>query len=183
MTDLAPSEAILTLLAAIRAQIIDSRMTDLAPSEAILTLLAAIRAQIDVVTALSSGGFGVIILTWSRILGIFDNASRYSFRKPAFLILPGSFLLLAIIVGYLAGSLTTGYHVEIANGVDSSSKEKIADARKYYFDSYHITFHWWMLVQLCLSTAGIVLMAGWFTWNIINPKGDPNQTADPTTGL
>lgn len=149
-------------------------MTDLAPSPAILTLLEAIRTQIDVITALSSGGLGVIILTWARILGILDDADLSAFRRPALLIWPAVFLLLAIIIGYFAGAQTTGYLTEIASGKDASTGAAIADARSYYFESYDTPFHYMMLVQLCASIAGIVCSAAWFAWNIMQMKGKPS---------
>lgn len=145
-------------------------MTELSAPETIITLLTAIRTQIDVITTLSSGGLGLIILTWARILGIFDDADFSSFRKPAFLIVPATGLLVAVIIGYFAGAQTTGYFTEIANGINSSTGYKITDAPFHYFDDYDTKFHWMMLFQLCASIVGIVLLAGWFAWNIVNTK-------------
>ena len=148
----------------------ETDMTELAAPETIITLLGAIRTQIDVITTLSSGGLGLIILTWARILGIFDDADFSSFKKPAFLIIPATGLLVAVIIGYFAGAQTTGYFTEIANGINSSTGGKITSARSYYFDGYDTKFHWMMLFQLCTSIAGIVLLASWFAWNIVSTK-------------
>lgn len=145
-------------------------MTEFAPPDEIKTLLDAIRTQIDVITALSSGGLGAIILTWGRILGILDDADLSAFRKPAFLILPAALLLMAVIIGYFAGAQTTGYYTEIANGINASDGKEITDARLHYFSGYDAKFHWMMLIQLCSSIAGIVLIASWFAWNILTPK-------------
>jgi hypothetical protein len=154
-------------------------MTELTTPETIVTLLAASRTQIDVITTLSSGGLGVIILSWGRILGIIDDADFSAFKKPALLIIPAICLLLAVIIGYFAGAQTTGYYTEIASGVDSSTCktingeiecQKISNATDYYFGSYDTSFHWMMFTQLITSILGIVLLAGWFAWNILSMK-------------
>lgn len=145
-------------------------MTEFTAPASIITLLDAIRTQIDVITALSSGGLGAIILTWGRILGILDDADLSAFRIPAFLTLPATLLLLAVIIGYFAGAQTTGYYTEIANGVNASNNEKITDARLYFFDNYDTKFHYMMLVQLLASITGIASIAGWFAWNILTTK-------------
>lgn len=143
-------------------------MTDLTTPDTIITLLAAIRTQIDVITTLSSGGAGVIILTWARILGIFDDADFSSFKKPALLTAPAICLIVAVIIGYLAGAQTTGYYTEIASGVNSTTGKGITDASAYYFTSYDAPFYWMMAVQLYSSVLGILLLAGWFAWNIFS---------------
>jgi hypothetical protein len=145
-------------------------MTELTTPDTIVTLLAVTRTQIDVITTLSSGGLGVIILSWGRILGILDDADFSAFKKPALLIIPAVCLLLAVIIGYFAGAQTTGYYTEIASGVDSSTGSKITDASAYYFASYDTSFHWMMFTQLISSILGIVLLAGWFAWNILSMK-------------
>lgn len=141
-------------------------MTELATPDTIIILLGAIRTQIDVITTLSSGGAGVIILTWARILGIFDDADFSSFKKPALLTVPAICLIIAVIIGYLAGSQTTGYYTEIASGVNSTTGRAITDASTYYFASYDAPFYWMMSVQFYSSILGILLLSGWFTWNI-----------------
>lgn len=145
-------------------------MTEFAPPDEIKTLLDAIRTQIDVITALSSGGLGAIILTWGRILGILDDADFSAFRKPALLIVPASLLLLAVIIGYFAGAQTTGYYTEIANGINTDDGKPIGDARLHYFNGYDTKFHWMMMVQFCASIAGITLIASWFSWNILTSR-------------
>lgn len=143
-------------------------MTDLTTPDTIITLLAAIRTQIDVITTLSSGGAGVIILTWARILGIFDDADFSNFKKPELLTAPAICLIVAVIIGYLAGAQTTGYYTEIASGLNSTTGKDITDASAYYFASYDAPFFWMMAVQFYSSVLGILLLAGWFAWNIFS---------------
>lgn len=133
--------------------------------QSILTLLDSIRTQIDVITTLSSGGLGVIILTWARILGIMDDADLSSFRRPGLLVLPALALLCAVILGYLAGAQTTGYFTEIANGVTAEGA-KIECAKDHYFDDYDNKFYRMMQIQLYASVLGIVFIAAWFAWNV-----------------
>lgn len=140
-------------------------MSELEAPQSILTLLEAIRTQIDVITTLSSGGLGAIILTWGRILGILDDADLSSFKKPGFLILPAFLLLCAIILGYLTGAQTTGYLTEVAQGM-SASGTAINDAKAFYFSEYRSSFDRMMQVQFFTSIVGIVLLAGWFTSNV-----------------
>lgn len=146
-------------------------MADPVIPDTVIKALEAIRTQIDVVTTLSSGGVGAIILTWARVLGILDDANLSAFKRPVFLILPLVCLVLAIIIGYLAGALTTGYYLEVANGMNALENSKITNAKAHFFVDYEAKFHWMMLTQLCTSIAGIVLMAGWFSLNVFGMKG------------
>jgi hypothetical protein len=140
-------------------------MTAIEAPDSILTLLDAIRTQIDVITALSSGGLGVIILTWGRILGILDDADLSSFKRPGVLVLPALALLVAVILGYLAGGQTTGYLTEVAQGKSAAGKE-ILDAHAHYFSEYRKPFDFMMTLQFYASVLGIILIAAWFTWNV-----------------
>lgn len=148
-------------------------MSDPLDSQSVLTLLSAIRTQTDVITTWSSGGLGVVILTWGRILGILPDANLSGFRIPVFLVFPSMLLLLSVILGYFIGAQITGYLTEIALGKDSSSGEVIRNFRTYYFASYEPKFHWMMFIQLCFSVIGITAMSGWFAWNILQMKGKP----------
>lgn len=147
-------------------------MNEVAAPDTIIKILDAIRTQIDVITTLSSGGTGLIIFTWARILGIFDDANFSGFKRPFFLLLPAILFIFSIIVGYLSGAQTTGYYIEIANGVNASTGTKIDDARAYFFSDYNVPFHWMMALQLYSSVLGIISLSGWFAWNIFNIKGD-----------
>lgn len=141
-------------------------MTQIASPDAINTLISAIRTQIDVITALSSGGIGVIIVTWGRLLGIFDDANLSSFRKPILLGIPLALLVASVIAGYFAIALTTGYLTEIARGANSLDGVFIQDSVKFYFEEYDTISHYTMRMQLCSSIIGIVGIAAWFAWNI-----------------
>lgn len=59
-------------------------MAEFMVPDVIAQTLGAIRTQIDVITALSSGGFSIIIFTWARVVGVFNDADFSSFRKPQF---------------------------------------------------------------------------------------------------
>lgn len=141
-------------------------MQGLEAPDSILTLLDAIRTQIDVITALSSGALGAIILTWGRILGILDDADLSSFSRPGLLVVPATLLICAVTLGYLAGAQTTGYLTEIAQGVQASGSA-ITDAHSYYFASYRRSFDWMMQIQFITSLGGVLLLAVWFAWNLI----------------
>lgn len=140
-------------------------MTTIEAPGSILILLESIRTQIDIITALSSGGLGVIILTWGRTLGILDDADLSSFKRPGFLVLPALALLIAVILGYLAGAQTTGYLTEIAQGKSAAGKE-ILNAHDHYFSEYRKPFDLMMELQFYASVLGIMLIAAWFTWNV-----------------
>ncbi|MDX8353963.1 hypothetical protein [Cognatiyoonia sp. IB215182] len=132
-------------------------MPELEAPQSILTLLDAIRTQIDVITTLSSGGLGAVILTWGRILGILDDADLSSFKRPGLLILPALLLLCAIVLGYLTGAQTTGYLTEVAQG-SSASGTAITDAKEHYFFDYRNKFDKMMQVQFYASITGITLL-------------------------
>lgn len=144
-------------------------MVELQTPESILNLLSAIRTQIDIITTLSSGGLGVIILTWGRLFGILDDANLSSFKRPGFLVIPASALLCAVILGYLAGGQTTGYLTEIAQ-TKSASGDAIVDAKSHYFSDYRASFDNMMTIQFVTSLTGIILVATWFAWNVLANK-------------
>ncbi len=141
-------------------------MVDIETPQSIITLLDAIRIQVDVITTLSSGGLGIIIYTWARILGIFDDANLKNFRKPVFLAFPAIAFLFSIALGYLIGPLTTGYFTEVAKG-RSASGAVISSAREHYFSDYYDCFNWVMASQVGTSFGGIVLLSIWYVCNVI----------------
>ena len=147
-------------------------MADIEAPLSIVTMLESIRTQTDVITALSSGGFGAIIYTWARVLGIFDDANLRNFRKPVYLAIPAATLVCSIVLGYLIGAMTTGYFTEIAKGT-SAQGAIITDAKEHYSSDYYCSYQWMMGLQLLSSVAGILLLALWYVCNVI-AKGKEN---------
>ncbi len=145
-------------------------MSELVVPHVVVEALQAIRIQTDVVTTLSSGGAGVVIVTWARLLGIFDDANLTNFRCPFFLIFPLALFIVAIIDGYYIGSQITGYYLEVANGKNASTGMDITDARQHFLCDYRPVFYWTMLIQLCVSAVGIITLAIWYGWNAYGMK-------------
>ena len=156
-------------------------MAELSAPSSILNVIEAIRTQVDVITTMSSGGVGAILLTWARVLGFYDDADFSGFRRPFFLVIPMGLFIVAVVLGYLAGAQVTGYFMEIAGGIDASSCkgaevsscESITSAAKHYRDQYADAFYSIMQVQLIASMTGLLCLAIWFAINVYNIKGTP----------
>ncbi len=147
-------------------------MSGLTVPHVVVEALQAIRIQTDVITALSSGGASVIIVTWARLLGIFGDANLTGFKHPFVLAFPLACFVLAVIVGYLIGSQVTGYYLEIANSNNASTGADITDARQHFFSDYESAFHWMMSIQLYVNAVGILVLAAWYGRNAYGMKGE-----------
>jgi len=141
-------------------------MVDIVAPQSIVTLLESIRTQVDVITTLSSGGLGVIIYTWARILGIFDDANLQNFKKPVLLAIPATAFLCSIVLGYLIGAQTTGYFTEVAKGM-SANGTPITSAKSHYSSDYYRPYQLMMGFQLLASLFGILFLALWYICNVI----------------
>lgn len=144
---------------------------DIVTPDTLEKALEAIRLQVDVVTTLSSGGVAAIIVTWARILGIVDDANLSGFRRPILLVVPMISFVVAVIAGYLISSLTTGYHLEISNGLDASTGKIIESAKVHFFSNYEEKFHKMMSLQLYISISGIAMLVTWYGWNVYKMNG------------
>lgn len=75
----------------------------------------------------------------------------------------------AVIFGYFAHALATGYLTEIARGVSAQGND-ITNAHAHYFSDYREIVNSLMLLQMIASIAGIagtVCGAIWFTWKVL----------------
>ena len=86
-------------------------------------LLKSIRTQVDILTALSSGGLGMILF---RVIG-YDNGKLYIPSKDTLIILISGFLfIIAIVAGFITTSFITGFWTEM-----TFLYSQIDDAREY----------------------------------------------------
>ena len=128
--------------------------------------LDAFRQQLHLTSALSGAGLAAIIFAWSHFFGVGATADMTNFRAQWFLTIPGVFLLLALVAGYGVSALITGYYYEAVQKHNFAAGTSITDVEAYFRSEYLPWFYRLGTAQLGLGVLGMVLVAGWFVWNV-----------------
>jgi hypothetical protein len=137
---------------------------DISIPQAVAGLVESIKQQTDLVTAMSAAALGLVLVTWTRVIGLQKDLDLSGFRFPKLLIVPLIGFLVSICCGYLIYASITGFYAEIAAGV-SAQGQKISDAGSHFISDY------WHLqgigqIQLSVAMAAVVVFAIWFIFNI-----------------
>ena len=132
----------------------------------VVHLINVARTQADVVSALSAGGIGFVLLTWLRVHGMSTDINLTAFRRPILLIFPLILFLAAYIAGYVLSLMTAGYFAEVATAYSTSNATSIANAKQHFIDDYFDLLQCIGFLQLGGSVLGVVSLATWFVFNL-----------------
>ena len=129
-------------------------------------LFKSIMQQADIAMSWSMAGFGAILFVWSRIYGVVENKALFSYRFPAFLILPFVLFLLSVIFHYLLGATITGFNWELISG-HTQNGDAITDTTSHFNNEYGELLNIFAIVQLYSSVVGIFVLSLWFLFNVL----------------
>ena len=134
--------------------------------QSVSALIQAIQTQTRMITTISSGGAGLIILTWFRVLGLKEDIDLRSFKWPLVLILPLCLFVICLIISYIISAAISGYYAELLIGKSSSCGDcpPINDAAAHFIEDYFV-LQSIGAVQLLSGIIGLLILTGWYILN------------------
>lgn len=137
------------------------------------TLATQTRTVID----LSAAGIAVIIVTWLRTIGVLtDQPEMGRFKRPSVLVIPLIGFGSSVLCGYIIGQMTVGFYLEIGIRTDLSTGRTIVSAIDHFKTQYQSRLTMGSIIQLAMSTIGIVSIVAWFVVNVVRmPKKTCND--------
>ncbi len=132
----------------------------------------ALNSQTKIVVDLSAAGIVVIIVTWLRSVGVFnDHPAMTKFKMPWFLVVPLAGFGFSVVYGYVVGQISIGFYFEAILKEDLSSGDSISDIEALV-DHFKIQYQGPLTiqsyVQLTGLTIGVATLVPWYAGNVIS---------------
>ena len=137
----------------------------------VTAFVEAFKAQTQLASGLSTAAIGAILFSWTRLFRVIDSKDMQNFRRAGLLGIPLLLLIVAVILGYVLSATITGYYYEILVDWSYDTQTAAGDPVKHFNDGYVVMLNGLGLGQLGCSVAGMILVAGWYAWNVLSPTG------------
>ncbi len=128
----------------------------------------AFRTQTQLAAGLSTAAIGAILFSWTRLFKVVDSKDMRNFRAPGFLGIPLVILVASVILGYFLSAAITGYYYEILVDWSYDTGKPPGDPVQHFNTDYVGLLNNAGFAQLACSIAGMLLVAGWYAWNVLS---------------